>query len=155
MQNVKYDDWNQKRELLEKIDLFQDFSRFDIPKVADIYHHILMFEKNERIIRQGASDKCFYILLTGSVRVTKGEDPLALIDLHSGEFFGEVSFLSNNKRTRHVFANEKAFVLRLTKKMLDNLDGSMREKIKDKLIEKLVERIVNPSLDEDMESTHQ
>ena len=45
MQNVKYDDWNQKRELLEKIDLFKDFSRFDIPKVADIYHHILLFEK--------------------------------------------------------------------------------------------------------------
>ena len=46
MKSIKFDDWNQRRELLEKIDLFREFSRFDIPKIAELYHHVVFFEKN-------------------------------------------------------------------------------------------------------------
>lgn len=144
MKSIKFDDWNQRRELLEKIDLFREFSRFDIPKIAELYHHIIFFEKNERIIRQGATDNCFYILLSGSVRVCKDDDPKSIADLVAGEFFGEISFLSNSLRTRHIFANEKSFALRVTGEMLDDLEIELREKIKDKLIDKLVQRIMNP-----------
>ena len=154
MKNVRYDDWDQKKELLEKLELFQDFSRFDIPKIASLYHNVIYFEKNERIIREGSNDKCFYILLSGSVRVCKGDDPQPISHLFPGEFFGEISFLSNSRRTRHIFTNEKVFVLKVTESMMETLDSRLREKIKDKLIAKLIKRIMNPNaigidLDED------
>jgi CRP/FNR family transcriptional regulator, cyclic AMP receptor protein len=145
MKTIKYDDWDQKRDLLEKIDLFRGFSRFDIPKVAVLYDHVILFEQHERIIRQGANDKCFYILLSGSVRICKNDGPESLVDLSPGQFFGEISFLSKNRRTRHVFANKKSFVLKVTNAMLSKLDVALRERIKDKLIEKLVERIMDPN----------
>ena len=144
MKSIKFDDWGQRKDLLEKIELFRDFSRFEIPKVAVLYDHIVFFEKNERIIRQGATDNCFYILLTGGVRVCKDDDPKAIANLEAGDFFGEISFLSNSLRTRHIFANEKSFALKVTSEMLNNLEIQLREKIKDKLIDKLVQRIMNP-----------
>ena len=144
MKSIKFDDWDKRKDLLEKIDLFRDFSRFEIPKVASLYSHIVFFDKNERIIRQSATDNCFYILLNGSVRVCKDDDPKAIATLDSGEFFGEISFLSNRLRTRHIFTNEKSFALRVTSDMLEHLEIELREKIKDKLIDKLVKRIMNP-----------
>ena len=150
MKSVKYVDWDRKRQLLEKLDLFKDFSRFDIPKVAELYDQILFFNKNERIIRQGASDDCFYILLSGSARVCKGDNPETIVNIQAGDFFGEISYLSRSRRTRHVFANEKTFALKLTHEMLDRLEAEIREVIKDKLMNKLVERVVRAA----MEDTH-
>ncbi len=49
MKSIKFNVWDQRKELLEKIDLFRNFFRFEIPKVAGLYSHIVFFGKNEKI----------------------------------------------------------------------------------------------------------
>jgi signal-transduction protein with cAMP-binding, CBS, and nucleotidyltransferase domain len=141
MQNIKFLDIERKRELLSKVDVFADFTPFEIPRIAEICSNITYCDQGEKLIVQGSHGDCFYILLSGSVSVFAGNETSGLFLLKAGAIFGEIAFLSGTARTRHVVANEEAFVLRVTQDMLKRLPPEMREKIKDKLIEKLVERI--------------
>ena len=92
------------------------------------------------IIRENNQDKCIYIILKGSVSVVQeqGEKPLA--KLNTGNIFGEVSFLTSNKRTTNIVANEYCILLRLDKSIMAEFGANIREKIKDQIILQLIDR---------------
>ena len=141
MRCIKFNDFDKLKELLSKVELFNEFSRYDLPKVAELCDNVQFFEPEEVIIEKGAVDESFYILLAGTAKVSKTRNSESLFTLEPGCLFGEISFLSHTARTQYVVANDNVFALNINRKMLENLEPEIRERIKDFLIQKLVNRI--------------
>ena len=143
MHQIRFNDLDKLKELLSKVELFNEFSRYDLPKVAELCDNVQFYEEHERIINKGDSDESFFILLSGSARVCKDLEGDSVFTLEPGFIFGEISFLSNTERTKYVIANERSFALNITRQKLQSLEPDMRDRIKDFLIQKLVKRIVS------------
>ncbi len=76
------------------------------------------------IVKQGDSGKSVYIIANGTVKVhavTPAGERLNLAVLRSGDFFGEMSFLTGKPRTATVEAAEDAVILELTEDQLRDL----------------------------------
>ncbi|MCM8525762.1 MAG: cyclic nucleotide-binding domain-containing protein [Lentisphaeraceae bacterium] len=142
MQQIRFKDFDKLKEMLSKVELFSEFSRYDLPKVAELCDNVQFFNQDEPIINKGVVDDSFFILLSGTARVCKSLDSESLFTLEPGCIFGEISFLSNTERTKYIIANENVFALQITSKMLQSLEPEMRDRIKDYLIQKLVGRII-------------
>ena len=141
MRCIKFDDIDKLKELLSKVELFNEFSRYDIPKIAGLCDNIHFFDPDEVIIEKGKIDESFFILLAGTARVSKTLNGESVFTLEPGCIFGEISFLSRTERTSYVTANENVFALNISSKMMQALEPDIRERIKDYLIIKLVNRI--------------
>jgi CRP-like cAMP-binding protein len=64
------------------------------------------YQNSERIISAGSRDRCMYIILEGSVRITLGEGDtmIKVAELSKGDFFGEISLFNNTPRSATVYA---------------------------------------------------
>ncbi|WP_086479408.1 cyclic nucleotide-binding domain-containing protein [Oceanospirillum sanctuarii] len=124
--------------ILDKIDFFSAFNPGEKNMIVDTRSRFVAADKGENIIVQGERDSAFYILLHGSAHVSLEENGKKLADLQPGDFFGEVSFLTNTPRTSNVVADETCILFRFDKKVMHSLPPLTREKIKDKIIAKLV-----------------
>jgi len=142
MYQIRFNDFDKLKELLSKVELFNEFSRYDLPKIAELCDNIQFYEAEERIINKGDIDDSFFILLSGSARVCKDMNGESVFTLEPGFIFGEISFLSQTERTKYIIANERSFALNITRKNLQSLEPDIRDRIKDYLIQKLVKRIV-------------
>ncbi len=143
MQQIRYNDFDKLKELLSKVELFNEFSRYDLPKIAELCDNIQFYDEEEIIIFKGEKDDSFFILLSGSARVCKELAGETFFTVEPGFIFGEISFLTNTERTKNVIANEQLFALNISRKKLESVEPVIRERIKDFLIQKLVQRIIS------------
>jgi CRP-like cAMP-binding protein len=97
-------------ELLERHPLLTRMSLDQIDRVAQA-GQLEQFNVGEEIVREGSLGDALYLVLTGSVTVTKNAQPLAT--LASGEFFGEMSLIEPAPRSASVHAAEPTFLFRL------------------------------------------
>jgi CRP-like cAMP-binding protein len=77
------------------------------------------FDKDEHIVTDGSMGDALYLLLSGSVTVTKGDRVLAT--LKTGEFFGEMCLVEPSARCADVIAAEPSFLFRLPTTALQRL----------------------------------
>lgn len=129
--------------VLQKIPFFRGFMPDERERLANEQDSFVVARPNEMIVLKGSMDRSFYILLSGVVEVMdiKGQTPI--FELTPGEFFGEISFLSETPRTSDVRAQEICILMRIDQQLMGKLRAEMREKIKDQLIDKLVNRILS------------
>ncbi len=96
---------------------------------------IQMFSPGDAIIRQGGSGKSVYLIAGGSVRVytalLSGET-VELATLGSGDFFGEMSYLTGKPRTATVEAVEETNILELDEEKLNEL-AAQRPRVREVL----------------------
>ncbi|MGA1869744.1 MAG: cyclic nucleotide-binding domain-containing protein [bacterium] len=128
-------------EIINRLDFFNNFSIQEKQRIIAFHAQFFVYKQGEYLIREKGEDASIFILLSGTVNVTKGDSQFPLARLEAGEFFGEMSFLTNAPRTTSVIASEESIVIKIDKSMMDNLNVHIREKIKDKIIEKLVNRL--------------
>lgn len=76
-------------------------------------------EKGDVIIEEGGSGSRIYILLAGSVEISKGGEALARLSGH-GDIFGELAALGDELRSATVRALGKAFLLAVDQKFLQD-----------------------------------
>ena len=96
------------RQLAELVRRMQDvplFSSLDESEVVEIAlaGEIKRYERGVTIIREGDTDKVFYVLLKGQVRAWTKNDPQGprLLNYHSaGDFFGELALLNGDSAWR-------------------------------------------------------
>ncbi|WP_130472481.1 cyclic nucleotide-binding domain-containing protein, partial [Candidatus Magnetaquicoccus inordinatus] len=63
-------------------------------------------------------------------------------NLGTGEFFGEMAFLTNEPRQTSVVAIDDSVVaLQVDQDLMKRLSAEIREKVKDQIITKLIERL--------------
>ncbi|MBF0382917.1 MAG: cyclic nucleotide-binding domain-containing protein [Magnetococcales bacterium] len=101
------------------------------------------FSDGEYILREGDnSDSSLYVLVKGTVWVTKKHDPTRAISfIEEGDVFGEASFLSQQPRTANVVASGNATVCKIDKKAMEKMSCSLQLKINQQLVDMLLYRL--------------
>ena len=130
-------------ESIDKISIFDIFTPYEKQRLAVIQGGLVNFAPKTKFIVEGEKGTCLYILVSGSVHVSKEDVVLAV--LGEGEIFGEMAFLTDTVRSTSVVSEGEVLVLKLDHDTMKQMSAEMREKIKDLCIEKLVERVKKTS----------
>ncbi len=141
MKQFSIADSSKVLDILNRVKFFNSFTFQEKKTLAQFHQQFASYGKGDFIINEGDYDEVFYILLLGEVSVTLGTPLRQIATLETGDFFGEISFLTGSPRTANVTANTKTTVLGINKEMLNDLDINIREKFKDKFIQRLAERL--------------
>jgi small-conductance mechanosensitive channel/CRP-like cAMP-binding protein len=84
---------------------------------------VSLFGRGERIVEQGAEGSSMFILLTGEAAVfvrqeAHGAEPTRVAALQAGEYFGEMSLLTGEKRSATIIATTDCHVLEIAKSQM-------------------------------------
>lgn len=88
-------------DVLADVPLFAGLNRRHLRKVAGIAR-IVRFDDGSAIVRAGQDGDSFFVLVEGSVRVSRRGLPS--LSLEEGSFFGEMALLDGGPRTATVTA---------------------------------------------------
>ena len=131
-----------KISLLESVPIFSDLSKSDLTKISDRMTH-RKFTKNQMILLEDDLGQTFFVIATGSVKITRLSDDgreVILAMLGESDFFGEMSLLDGDGRSANVVALEESEVLTLARnEFLDILE--QYPKISISLLEELTNRL--------------
>ncbi len=113
------EDIEEKTALLAKIEIFKPLSDKERRTLANELKESI-YAPGELILAQGQEGNHFYILKSGEADVSMRRDgrDLKLAGLSAGNFFGEMSFLTGEKRNASVTAQTDCIVLALSHTVL-------------------------------------
>ncbi len=99
----------------------------DQPALDGILKHSSLIEcdPGDVIIREGDTPEEFFVLLRGTVQVTKSGKEVAVID-SAGELIGELGVLNQEARSATVAAATHAFCLKIGSRFLEKLSDADR-----------------------------
>ncbi len=102
-------------DYLSQVPLFQGLSACERVKLAESMRRHT-YSPSDVIVRQGDRTTDFYIILSGSVRVSRkaGRREIPIADLHAGDFFGDMALLDSLPRSATVTAIEPTECLSLS-----------------------------------------
>lgn len=103
---------------IKSLDFFAGFPDVEIWEIlrASTWQDYAM---DDEIIVEGDLDDCFYIIVTGSVAVKKGERSIRV--LGKGDCFGEMGYLAKTKRTATITAEEKTSLLKINSTVISQV----------------------------------
>ena len=131
------------KELIVDLPMFKHFSPEEIEIFSRIDHSVQEYKKGEVILPAGVDDSSLYLLVKGSVLITRMANniKIRLSKLSPGELFGEMSFFSQKPRTSDVVANEAVTVVKMDSDFFEKVDPVIRDTIKNYFIEILIKRL--------------
>ncbi len=122
MQETDYLKENKKvLDLLKRIKKFQIFSDDDLGSFLEV-GKLRSYEAGETIIKKGDRDHWVYFLVSGQVKIVKGENTFAILK-HSGELFGEMGVIDQEPRSASVWALKQTMLLGLDCSNLDKAES--------------------------------
>ncbi len=131
-------------KLLHKISFFKGFTEAEIDKIADVESFIINKQAGNPFLKEGQKEDALYVLIKGLVYVNKSLNPNAkLAILKPGSVFGDISFVSQLKRTTNVFAEIPSTALKLNTELIAHLGAEIETKIKDQFLNILFRRLEN------------
>ncbi|MBF0210157.1 MAG: cyclic nucleotide-binding domain-containing protein [Desulfamplus sp.] len=133
-------------ELFASVPLFGNLSKGSKKYLHNLTGYDLpWFEQDELIIEEGSASTSFFILLKGSAKVVRKDAPDKIIAmLEPGDIFGEMSYLTGNRRSANVVACEQqVLVMCISKSLIQNMPSEIRDIINNKLLELMVGRVSN------------
>lgn len=102
---------NAKTDLLKRVPLFAGCSKTELRELALVADE-LDLKDGRTLVREGHPGREFFVLIEGSVRVSRGGRKLS--ELGPGDWFGEIALLTNTPRTATVTATSPIRVLVVT-----------------------------------------
>ncbi len=105
-------------DLLKRIERFKAFSDSDINAFLDV-GKLKEYEAGETIIKTGETDHWVYFLISGEVKVVRGEKVFGILN-RSGDLFGEMGVIDGAPRSASVWALTKTMVLGVDCSLLSN-----------------------------------
>lgn len=111
-----------KVELLRKVPLFAGCSKTELRRLAATADEIDVRE-GYVLMREGRPGREFFVLVEGSVRVTRSEKKLS--ELGPGDWFGEIALLTKVPRTASVVATSAVRALVVTDRAFRQLVETM------------------------------
>lgn len=139
-EETKEKDTSDILDILQNISLFSPLTKNEIKKLSENFS-LGYFSRGERLIEEGKEGKTFFIIKKGhvSVNIKKGQQLKSIKYLTDGDFFGEMSLLTGEKRTATIIAEENTEVLILDREYFAQILNK-KPKIADKISKILVER---------------
>jgi len=135
------------------------FKEFSDQEKSKLFEAPGIFEKHENgkiIIKEREFGAALYVLLTGSVLITKSivapvreghislQEPqeIDIVELKAGSIFGEVSMLTNRPRNTNAYANsEQVVVMKITKEIIEKFNLVIQKKFQDQFVLTLIQRL--------------
>jgi len=117
---------------LDKVELFAKVDKYDKLKLIDGLE-AFYFEKGLNIITEGDDGDYFYIIEEGDVECYKkdGNTEISVRMLKTGDHFGEIALIKDEKRTLSVrAASEKVKLLALNRESFNRILGSIEKYLK-------------------------
>jgi CRP/FNR family cyclic AMP-dependent transcriptional regulator len=112
MRETDYLKENKKAlDLLRRIARFAAFSDEDLDSFLAV-GKLREYEAGETIIKKGDTDHWVYFLVSGEVKIVKGEKTFAILK-QGGDLFGEMGVVDGAPRSASVWALTKTMVLGL------------------------------------------
>jgi len=108
---------NTVRDLLKRVELFQSLSDPECERLVGLVETV-PYAAGEVLCREGEAGDSFYVIQTGTVAVLiRGADgvPAEVARLTVGQFFGEMSLLTGERRSATVVADGDVDVVRVSK----------------------------------------
>ena len=118
--------------VLQKIPFFRSCMPDERERLATEQDSFVVARPKEAIVLKGSMERAFYIILSGTVEIMDCEGKKPIFELTPGEFFGEISFLSETPRTSSVRSQDVCILMRIDQQLMARLRAETREKIKDK-----------------------
>ncbi len=131
-------------ELFSSVSLFANLSKKNKKYLYNLTGYDLpWFEMDQLIIEEGTDSTSFFILIKGSAKVVRKSSPDQIIAiLQPGDIFGEMSYLTGNKRSANVVASEQqVLVMCINNKLMQNMPSQIRDVINEKLISLMTQRV--------------
>jgi len=105
------------REALSQVFLFRELTPHEMNTLITISKE-KRAKKNEMIFREGDVGDAFYLIVSGSIRISTfvpgvGEEALTI--LREGEYFGEMSLIDDAPRSASAIANDDTILLLIGK----------------------------------------
>lgn len=113
---------NAKIDLLKNVPLFAGCSKSELREIASSTDEVDLRE-GYLLVREGRSGREFFVLVDGTVRVSKGGRKIA--ELGGGDWFGEIALLTKVPRTATVTATSPVRALVLTDRAFRRLVETM------------------------------
>ncbi|MBT3183449.1 MAG: cyclic nucleotide-binding domain-containing protein [Nitrospina sp.] len=149
-------DKNPILEFIERLPFFQEFSDEEKAKLVNTSGIFEKYKDGETIISEGDSGSALFVVLTGSIRITKStlapvrdghislQEPeeITIAELKAGSIFGEVSLISNRPRNTNALADsQQVVVMKITQEIIDKFNLVIQKKFQAQLILTLVQRL--------------
>jgi CRP-like cAMP-binding protein len=135
-------------DLIKNFPLFQNFSEEEKQAFCQIKHSLIKYKKGDFIIREGDTYASLYLLVKGTISITRTgyNEPISI--LKDGALFGEMSYFTKKPRFSNVIADGDVVVLKMDSSFFDKVGIEIKEKINTFLMELLINRldIMNESL---------
>ena len=136
-------DLDQQVDFLRKISFFHGFDNHELKQFLQVSKW-LRVPANTMIIKENTTERAFYILVKGEVRVEKqlpGGKSIHLTTLATGDCFGEMALVTEIKRTADVVANRESFILRVEPDIVNTSNVFLQLKFYKRFCESLVTRL--------------
>jgi len=107
-----------KTDHLRNVPIFTDLSDSDLNRIASKMVS-RGYEKGQMILLEESTGETFFIITSGTVKVTRLSDDgreVILALLGESDFFGEMSLLDGEVRSANIVANEDAEVMTLSRR---------------------------------------
>jgi Serine/threonine protein kinase len=124
--------------LLRKLRFFHDFSHGEIREVmrAAVWCE---YPAGDAILRPGDIDDRFYVVVTGSVRMSRGGDVVGVIP--AGGCFGEAGYSEGSRRDTVADAQEPVTLLKVTATLLEQTSISCQLRFNKVFLRELIGRL--------------
>jgi CRP-like cAMP-binding protein len=140
---------NPLMKYLNEISFFDNFSNTDKNTLVETVGIVKKYEKRGfTIFSDGGKGASMFVILEGFINITrkniKGvkEKPVVLAKLKKGSVFGEISLLSNQRRTTSAITESSlVIVMEIDNKTLESFDLNMRELFHKEMISILIRRL--------------
>lgn len=130
--------------LLKRISFFNDFDDHELRQFLSVSKWLKVPEKT-LIIKEDTVERIFYILVKGEVSVFKtdsGGGTVELTTLSTGDCFGEMSLVTEIKRTAGVVTTTQSYVLLMEPDIISTSNVFLQLKFFKRFCEILVSRLI-------------
>jgi len=110
-------------DYVHSVPFFENFTKDQVKEILNA-GNIVKVQKGEVVVAEGEIDDCFFIIISGTAAVLKGNKTIALIG--RGECFGEMAYLSGQSRVATVAAETNCVLLKISATLLDKSSESMQ-----------------------------
>jgi CRP-like cAMP-binding protein len=140
---------NPLMKYINEISFFDGFSNTDKNTLVETVGIIKKYDKRGfTIFNDGGKGASMFVILEGVIDITRVNiqgikaKPVVIAKLKKGSVFGEISLLSNQRRTTSAITESSlVIVMEISKKTLESFDLSMRELFHKEMIMILIRRL--------------
>lgn len=128
-------------EIMNRLDFFRALSAVEKRNLIEKQLiKVRGYQPEEVLIQFDGQGDEFFMLMSGKLDVITSSGK-KVAELKPGQFFGEVAFILNERRTATVVAQQTSVVMVIDHTTLKKMPINLRDKIKDKLIAGLIKRV--------------